>query len=440
MSEVTQDELLEEAKKVLKQNDHTTYTVPAGDLYPHQWFWDSCFIAIGLRHLDTNRAKAELTSLLRGQWSNGMFPNIIFSKKAGRRDLDLWRSYLSPYSPEKVATSGITQPPMLAEAVVRVGEKMRQAERRSWYQQMYPHLLKYHEWLYRERDPHKEGLIVLLHPYESGLDNAPHWISELRKHSMPWWVSVAERVHLDVFVNLVRRDTKHTLPGQRMSNTEAMAYWAAILRLRRKAYNSEALLSRSLFAVEDLAFNCILIRANELLQEISIAIKEDLPQWLPPRMQKTKVTLEQLWDESYGQYYSRSFVSHKLIEESGVATLLRFYAGHVPEDKAKRLLELLERKEYFGAEWPLPSVPISSPSFDEFKYWQGPSWININWLVIDGLKRHGYFKEALALKKRTLELVKKSGCYEYFSPKDGSPAGAANFSWTAALAIDLLKS
>jgi hypothetical protein len=46
---------------------------------------------------------------------------------------------------------------------------MRQAERRSWYQQMYPHLLKYHEWLYRERDPHKEGLILLLHPYESGL-------------------------------------------------------------------------------------------------------------------------------------------------------------------------------------------------------------------------------------------------------------------------------
>jgi glycogen debranching enzyme len=70
------------------------------------------------------------------------------------------------------------------------------------------------------------------------------------------------------------------------------------------------------------------------------------------------------------------------------------------------------------------ACPISSPSFDEFKYWQGPTWININWLVIDGLKRHGYFKEALALKKRTLELVKKSGCYEYFSPKDGSPAGA----------------
>jgi hypothetical protein len=440
MADVTQDELLEEAKKVLKHNDRGTFTVPAGDLYPHQWLWDSCFAAIGLRHLDIRRAQTELTSLLRGQWSNGMFPNIIFNSTAEHKERDLWRSYLSPYSPEKIATSGVTQPPLLAEAVVRVGQKMRLSERRTWYQQMYPHLLKYHEWLYRERDPHGEGLVILLHPYESGLDNSPPWISELRKHSMPWWIRIFEKLHLDGLVNLVRRDTRHVPPGQRMSNIEAMGYWAAIHRLRRKAYNSEALLSRSLFAVEDLAYNCMLIRANELLQEIAHTIKEDLPQWLPPRMAKTKEALETLWDESYGQYYSRSFVSHKLIEESSIATLLPFYAGNVPEDKAKRLLELLARKEYFGAEWPLPSVPVSSPSFSEFKYWQGPTWINMNWMIIDGLKRNGYFKEALDLKKRTLELVKRSGCYEYFSPHDGTPAGAANFSWTAALVIDLLKS
>jgi glycogen debranching enzyme len=88
----------------------------------------------------------------------------------------------------------------------------------------------------------------------------------------------------------------------------------------------------------------------------------------------------------------------------------------------------------------LPSVPLSAPQFDPTKYWQGPVWINMNWLIIDGLRRYGYQKEALELKKSTLELVKKSGFYEYFDPKNGAPAGAANFSWTAALIIDLLKS
>jgi hypothetical protein len=439
MAELTQAELLKEAKKVLKHNDRGNFTMPASDLYPHQWLWDSCFISMGLRHEDIDRAQTELISLLRGQWSNGMFPNIIFNDNAEQQEKELWRSYLSPYSPDKVATSGITQPPMLAEAVVRIGEKLRSADRRSWYQKMYPHILKYHEWLYLDRDPHKEGLVILLHPYESGLDNSPPWTSELRKHSMPLWIRIIEKLHLDFIVGLFRRDTKHVPADQRTSNIEALAYWAAIIRLRRKAYNSEAILSRSLFAVEDLGFNCILIRANQHLQDIAKSLKQELPQWLVERMAKTEQAIENLWDEATGQYYSRSFVSHKLIEESSITTLLPLYAGTISEDRVKRLLELIQRPEYFGAQWPLPSVPLSDPNFHEFKYWQGPAWININWLVIDGLRRNGYQKEALELKKRTLELVKKSGFYEYFNPKDGTPAGASNFSWTAALIIDLLK-
>src|SRR5438105_9598829 len=105
--------LLKELKTVLANNSRGTYTIPAADLYPHQWLWDSCFIAIGLRHLDVERAQTELASLVRGQWSNGMFPNIIFdSGKEHHRDRELWRSYVSPYAPRHVATSGITQPPM----------------------------------------------------------------------------------------------------------------------------------------------------------------------------------------------------------------------------------------------------------------------------------------------------------------------------------------
>src|SRR5579862_1465406 len=140
-------ELADRAAEVLKQNDRGKYTVPAGDLYPHQWLWDSCFIAIGLRHLDVERAQTELRSLLRSQWSNGMLPNIIFTKgKAHRRDRNLWRSWVNPYAPDSIATSGITQPPLLAEAVMRVGQKLKLPERRSWYKEMLPPLIAYHEW------------------------------------------------------------------------------------------------------------------------------------------------------------------------------------------------------------------------------------------------------------------------------------------------------
>ena len=432
--------LLEEAREVLALNDRQGWTVPAGDLYPHQWLWDSCFIAIGLRHLDIERAQTELRSLLRGQWSNGMLPNIIFSGKAERQHVDLWRSWVSPYSPENVSTSGITQPPMLAEAVARIGQKLKLPERRSWYKEMLPALVRHHEWLYADRNPHQEGLAILIHPYESGSDNSPPWISEMRKHSLPHWIRLIEKLKLDGPVNLFRRDTKHVPPGQRISNIEGLTQWSAIRRLRRKAYNSEAILSRSLFAVEDLAFNCMFIRANKILKDIAKTAGQDLPEYLVDDMAKTEAALEQLWDESAGQYFSRSFVSHKLIEEPTIATLLPLYAGSITKDRAAHLVQLLKRRRLFSTSWPVPSVPLTSSYFDPYKYWQGPTWVNTNWLIIDGLKRYGYHDEAKVLADKTLQLLAKSGCYEYFSPLNGDPAGAANFSWTAALAIDLLKS
>jgi glycogen debranching enzyme len=437
----TEAELVEQAKKILEHNDRGNYTVPAGDLYPHQWLWDSCFIAIGLRHLDPGRAQKELTSLLRGQWANGMLPNIIFSQgKAYRRDREIWRSYINPYAPNNVATSGITQPPLLAEAVVRVGEKLKITERRSWYRRMYPHLLSYHQWLYLDRDPHKEGLVILLHPYESGLDSTPPWISEMRRHSMPLWLSTIEKLHLDWMLGLFRRDLQHASLAQRMDNVEAAGYWAALYRLRRKAYNSEALLSRSLFAVEDLTFNSILVRANAQLKDIAKNLKEDLPVQLLEQMKKTEGALEELWSEADGQYFNRSFVGHELIEESTISTLLPLYAGTISEARASRLVGLLKNPRRFGAKWPVPSVPLNSPYFNQYRYWQGPSWINTNWLIIDGLRRYGFFSEANKLTYQTLEMVKKGGFYEYFSPMSAAGAGAANFSWTAALAIDLIKS
>lgn len=433
-------DLLEAASKVLKHNDRGQYTVPAGDLYPHQWLWDSCFIAIGLRHLDTERAKTEINSLMRGQWHNGMLPHIVFNDDPNyAQDRANERGGLNPYAPDGVSTSGITQPPMVAEAVLQIGQKLKPTERRTWFKQMLDPLVAYHEWLYADRDPHQEGLVLLLHPYESGLDNSPPWISELRKHSMPWWVSGFEKLHLDGLVNLFRRDTRHVPPGQRISNIEALAFWSVMRRMQRKAYNTEALLSRSLFAVEDLAFNCIMIRANKCLKEIAKTAGRKLPDSLLQNMAKSDAALEQLWDENTGQYYCRSFVSHKLVEEPTIATLLPLYSGAITKERAERLVDLLKRRRLFSTSWPVPSVPLNSAYFDPYKYWQGPSWVNTNWLIISGLRQYGYSDEAKVLKDRTIEMVSKSGFYEYFNPLNAKPAGAANFSWTAALIIDLLK-
>lgn len=432
--------LLADATKVLRDNDRGGYTMPAGDLYPHQWLWDSCFIAIGLRHLDIERAQVELRSLLRGQWHNGMLPNMIFSDDpAFRRDRQAWRSWLSPNSPDDVATSGITQPPMLAEAIVRVGEKLSWPERRHWYKQMWPGLLAYHQWLYAERDPHQEGLVLLVHPWETGLDNTPPWMSELHTHLLPWWIRLLHQTGAEKLVGLFRRDTRSVPQGERFTNLEVLALFSVQQRLKRKAYDVNRILDHTLFAIEDLSFNSILIRANQHLRDIAGSIREELPEALDDSMKRTEKAFDQLWDDLSQQYYSRDFITHRWLRESSIATLLPLYAGHISKERAARLVKLIENPHQFGTKFPLPSVPRTSAYFDPKRYWQGPTWINTNWLVIDGLKRYGYHDHAAVLTEMTLELVRQHGCNEYFDPLDGSPLGADSFSWTAALAIDLLK-
>jgi neutral trehalase len=246
--------------------------------------------------------------------------------------------------------------------------------------------------------------------------------------------------HADNVVSLLRRDTRSVPANERFTNVEVLALYDIQLRLRRKGYDIDRILNHSMFTIEDLAFNAILIRANHHLRDMATSARYDLPPELVTSMERTEKAFDSLWHETSGQYYSRNFMTHDLIFESTIATLLPLYAGCVTPERAARLVRLLESEHQFGLAFPVPSVPKSSHWFDPKRYWQGPTWINMNWLIIDGLRRYGYRDHADLLRDLSLELIQKHGFNEYFNPLTGAPEGVANFSWTAALAIDLQKS
>lgn len=430
------EKLLEYCVAVLKQNQVNGWTKPTTRLYPHQWLWDSCFIAIGTRHLDIKQAQKEIKNLFRGQWKNGMIPNIIYGSEKRYKD-DIWHSKVSKDAPKRIATSGITQPPMIAEAIVRIGEKLGRKERQQWYKSVFEDLLRYHEWIYRERDPHGEGLAVLIHPWECGLDNTPSWMSEMHLNDLPFWIKTVKTLRLHTLFNFLRHDTKYLPAYERIDTIDALGLYSIVRRLRRKKYETRLILRHAHLSVEDLAFNSILIRANTLLTEIATEIKAEIPGWLWERMKKAPHALELLWNEAHQQYFSRSFDTFELITEPSIMTFLPLYAGTVSRKRAAHLVELMKSHNW-TVRYPIPSVPKNSSYFQPVRYWQGPTWLNTNWLICDGLMRYGYTKEAEHIRRRSLELIESHGAYEYFSPLDGTPAGAKSFSWSAGVAIDFL--
>ena len=192
--------------------------------------------------------------------------------------------------------------------------------------------------------------------------------------------------------------------------------------------------------MEDVGFNSILIAANKALVRIANEISEDIPSDLSYRFTQTEKALEQLWDENSSMYCSRNFSSKKLLRQPTISGLLPLFSGAISKERADKLVLTLSNKEQFGANFPIPTVPTSSRYFKEKCYWQGPAWINANWMITQGLKEYGHIEKTNEIRQKSLQLVNNNGCYEYFSALSGKPLGASDFSWTAALIIDLMKS
>src|SRR5690606_33581209 len=155
------------------------------------------------------------------------------------------------------------------------------------------------------------------------------------------------------------------------------------------------------------------------LLDIAQAIRAEVPKDLRDSMKLTVEAFEQLWDPYTEMYYSRDFVTHRLLKEPTVASLLPLYAGCISKERAAHLVKLIENEHLFGPAYPVPSTPLNSPWYNADRYWQGPTWLNTNWLIIDGLRRYGYHHHADVLTESTLELVRDHGCYEYFNPQTG---------------------
>ena len=230
---------------MLDANRRGAWTCPSAALYPHQWLWDSCFIAIGLARYEPSRAAGELRALFRGQWANGMLPHMIFA--AGLNDVGsrrVWQSKRNPLAPRDVDTSCITQPPLVAVAAQRVAAMLPPVERRELLAELLPKLTAYHSWLYTERDPKQAGLVTLIHPWESGLDTSPPWMGALERMPMPWWLRVASALRLARILRRLRYDTRHLPALERPSDDDGLRMLALPSSRRSTGSTSIACLRR----------------------------------------------------------------------------------------------------------------------------------------------------------------------------------------------------
>ncbi len=410
------------ALAVLRENDTGSFFRPGPALYPYQWNWDSAFVALGLARVDPERGRREVRSLLRGQWTDGMVPHIVFHE---RHDgyfpgPDVWSSSGSAHAP-KVPTSGITQPPVLATAVRTLHEADPDAR---FLEEVVPAIEAWHAWLHRERALHDSGLVAVLHPWEAA-DNSPRFDEALL------------RIAVDDAPPLGRTDRLHAGEEERPTDLDYRRYLLIVERLRRSGYRPAGL-AEAPFVYADLCLNSILAVAEADLAWLWRELHED-GERARRGAEQLGDALRSLWDAGAAAYRAAGAETTDTVDD-----LFPLYAGVADQEQARRLFEeALWAPGRFGpspqAPWAVTSVSKASPAYDPRRYWRGPVWINVNWFLLRGLERSGLAGEADELRALTLRLLERSGFSEYYHPGTGEPLGSRSFSWSAALALDLLR-
>ena len=421
---------------MLRGNDVGRYTVPSRATYPHQWNWDSALAALGWAEVDPARAWTELETLTGARDARGMIPHIAFHTSGPERLGGPLRSLLTtvarPYarylpgprwwgrrfSRDGRRISGITQPPLAATCMRLLFEKHPDPGRAR---ALLPLLLEWHRFLLEERDPEGRGEPLLIHPWESGRDNAVEWDG-------PLW-----RVLPEVTV-IHRRDTDSVDAAERPSDEHYRRFLTLVRQGTAVAWDQGRLARESPFRVLDPGFSAILARACHDLAALATDLGE------PAIAEESQSACERVAGAlsarrgSDGLIEAVDVVDESSLTAVGAGSALAALTPGLGGEGAGAVAEVVSHGG-LSSPYGVRSLERDDSRRSPRNYWRGPVWANVTWLCAHGLTELGEEETAGVLRARLLDAAAGGGMREYFAAESGRGLGASDFAWTAALVL-----
>jgi len=218
---------------------------------------------MGYTHYVPERAMRELTHLFDAQWKNGLLPQqIVFEPSFGQYfpGVDFWHASESPDAPVGAKTSGIVQPPVHATAVLHLYlHAPDHAGSSEFLRYAFPRLVAWPDYLHRERDPGRGGLVYVRHPWESRMDDSPMWDSIMLGIEL-----VPEKIP-----QYQRPDTRLVPTEDRPVSAEYDRFAYLVDLFADRGYDETRIKQDCPFLVQDVLFNTLLCKAERDLAEIA---------------------------------------------------------------------------------------------------------------------------------------------------------------------------
>jgi glycogen debranching enzyme len=380
---------------------------PANTKYgAHQWLWDSGWHMIVWSRRNPENAIKDLRTMLQFQQPNGFIPEMIFWGQ--RNKLEKISNFLIGYSNPKY--TDISQMPMLGYSVRSIFEATNNIE---LLKEFVPKIVHYLEWWHNERDTDKDGLISIIHPWESGLDASPVY-------------DPAHGVDNPVYKELYPKFLK------------------LLYKYRKKAkWDIPTILREGWFNFEDVGLCAVYTDAWGIMAKLAALFDTSLAD----KCKKMQFDYEQkiikkCWDPTRKQFIS---FYHQGDQEKPsyirtIQSLFPLLFESLPKEIEHSIIETLKDPEHFWLEYPVPTTAKSEITFnphDSRLMWRGPTWGSTNWIVVEALLKKGYKFEARAIVDKWLEMTQKHGFWEYHNPITGEAEGQEGLGMSTTL-IDML--
>jgi beta-galactosidase len=331
------------------------------------WAWDTWKQAVGTLIFDADLAREQVREMFRHQDKSGMIADVVYLDASE----DNWRD---------------SKPPLAGWAIEEI---YLETGDRAFVEELYPGLVAYHRFWYRDRDHDGDGLCeygstdgtVIAARWESGMDNAVRFDgTEMLQNGPHAWSMNQESVDLNSYLFREKR---------------ALAVLAA-----------------------------------------AIGREEDALRWKQEAVQLGKQIRDQFFDPSTAWFYDTRIDDDTYISAQGPEGWIPLWAGVATYEQADQVrLNMLNPKK-FRTSLPFPTVAADHPGFSD-GYWRGLVWLDQAWFGIQGLRSYGYHDDAGDLQRQLLETLENvavpgEAIRENYSPLTGEGHNAKHFSWSAA--------
>jgi len=453
--------------KILKENRVTvegadgvkhTFTTPSrtnGEGNSHldyggkQWLWDSAAHVMNLSHTEPEVAKAELKAVFAHQnldteskdfgfvphmnyfhgdgqkvpdWAKPHFEQFLQSEEGKGMVPESKRAdFMSSYWSSPVH-SDITQPPILGMAALEILEATGDEE---FARETLTNLTGYYDYLH-DRRAGEDGLVRIVHPWESGWDNSQRW---------------DEPVGLGKQTGSIKRSEIDEKKMRLFCKYKAMDW------------DLDKILESGDFSVKPVDFNALYAKNIECVAKIAEKLGEtEQADKFQQRADAVKETIfEKMWD---GDKYTDLVQRDGVDKPSEVKSAAMFYPMMLEgEPHSAHLIGAhLSNPEEFNPEhgYSVPTTSLDDPSVprglledSNDHYWRGNVWVIVNFFARCGVEQHLKNKpnDLLAksmsekIRSSTFEALNRADFYEYFHPtpkKDeshGQGFGVPSFGW-----------